>query len=276
LTSARYSRLLVPRRSRDDALLGLLFLHGPLGFETIDRDLVAFFRGAESAREAADMLRRRRIRHVLTTDIAEGDPLEVYRAASRAFPVGRRLWIDPGEPGNAGAPRGRLLLRVPASRAFGTGEHESTRLALCALEDEQLEGRSVLDVGTGSGILALAAAALGARVAIGLDTDADAVFVARENLLRHPFGSRVRLYAGPLSAASGTFDFVVANMIAEEILPEAPGLLARTAPGGRLILSGVTLEREPAVLAKVRKGRWKLSGRRSDKEWACLCLARAS
>lgn len=257
-------------------MLGLLSLHGPLGFESIDRDLVAFFRLAGSARQAAEMLRRRRIRHELTTDIPEGDPLEAYRAASRAFSVGRRLWIDPGEPGIAEPPRGRIALRLPASRAFGTGEHESTRLALCALEEELLKGRSVLDVGTGSGVLALAAVALGARIAVGLDTDPDAVFVARENLARHPFGSRVRLYAGPLAAVEGAFDLVVANMLAEEILPEARRLLMRTAPRGRVILSGVTRERESEVLAKMRTGRWKLAGRMTEKEWACLCLARAS
>jgi ribosomal protein L11 methyltransferase len=271
-----YSRLLVPRRSRDDAVLGLLSLHGPLGFESIDRDLVAFFRLAESARRAAEMLRQRRIRHELTTDIPEGDPLEAYRAASRAFPVGRRLWIDPGDPGAADPPLGRIALRLPASRAFGTGEHESTRLALCALEEETLEGRSVLDVGTGSGVLALAACALGARAAVGLDTDPDAVFVARENLARHSFGSRVRLYAGPLAAVTGAFDIVVANMLAEEILPEARRLLARAAPRGRVLLSGVPREREPAVLAKMRTGRWKLAGHLIEKEWSCLCLARAS
>ncbi len=273
---SRFSRLLVPRKAGDDAVLGLLSLHGPLGFEQEGRDLVAFFREAETARGASSRLRARGIRHALTTDIPEGDPLEAFRAASRAFIVGRRLWIDPGDPADVEPPNGRIALRLPASRAFGTGAHESTRLALLALEEEELAGRSVLDVGTGSGVLALAAAAFGARSAIGLDTDAEAVFVARENVRRHAFGSRVHLYAGPLAAATGAFDLVLANMLAEEILPEAGRILARAGRTGRVILSGVTREREPDVLARMRTGRWKLAGRRTEKEWACLCLARAS
>lgn len=271
----RYSRLFVPNKTGDDAVLGILLLHDPLGFEDAGRDLVAFFRDSGAARGAAEALRSRKVRHALTTDITEGDPLEAYRAASRPFAIGRRLWMEPGESQRAAAPEGRISLRVPASRAFGTGSHASTRLALLALEDEALEGRTVLDVGTGSGVLALAAAALGARLAVGLDTDAEAVFVARENLAHHAFGPRVRLYAGPLSACAGKFDLVVSNMLAAEILPEARRLLGGAARQGRVLLSGVTRDGEPSVLAKMRTGRWKLDGRRTEGEWISLCLARA-
>jgi ribosomal protein L11 methyltransferase len=266
----------VPRRAADDAVVGLLSLHEPLGFETSGRDLVAFFRGAGEARRAAAALARAGVKHELTTDIPEADPLEAWRAASRPFAVGRRLWVEPGDADAAGArpPAGRISIRVPASRAFGTGSHASTRLALLALEDEDPSGRDVLDVGTGSGILALAAAALGARRAVGLDVDADAVFVARENVARHEFGARVTLYAGPLGALGGRFDLVVANMIAEEILPEARAILARAAADGRVILSGVTRERETRVLARMRRGRWQLAARRAEGEWVSLCLAR--
>ena len=276
MSRSRYSRLVVPKKSGDESVLGLLLLHEPLGFESAGSDLVAFFREAPSAREAGDALRARRIRHALTTDIPEGDPLETYRTASRPFAVGRRLWIDPGDPRPDGVPDGRVRLSVPATRAFGTGTHASTRLALEALEEELLDGRSVLDVGTGSGILALAAAGLGARSAVGLDVDGDAVFVARENLRRHAFADRVRLYAGPLAACGGKFDLVVANMLAGKILPEARGLQARAARQGRLLVSGVTRESEGQVLGALRTGRWKLAGRRADEPWVSLCLQRAS
>src|SRR6185369_4466882 len=138
-------------------------------------------------------------------------------------------------------PAGRIALRLPASTAFGTGGHESTRLVLLCLEDDPPSDLRVLDVGTGSGVLALAAAALGARRAFGLDTDAEAVFVARENLGRHPFGSRVTLLAGPVEAVTGGFPLVLANVLPEEFLPMRAAVMARVAPGGRLILSGIPL-----------------------------------
>jgi ribosomal protein L11 methyltransferase len=272
----KYSRLTVAGKAKDDAVVGLLALHGPLGFAEEGRDLVACFRSAATALEAEAAARSRGFRTALATDVAEGDPLEAFRAASRPFVVGRRLWIDPGEPGPGQPPAGRIALRIPASRAFGTGTHESTRLALLALEDEVRPDADVLDAGTGSGVLALAAAALGARRAVGFDTDLEAVFVARENARRHAFGARVGLFAGPVDAAAGRFALVVANMLPEELVPLLPALAARLERGGRLILSGIPAERERAVAARGRSRRLRLAGRYREGAWSCLCLSRGS
>ena len=271
-----FSRLTVPRKGRDDLLVGLLSLHGPLGFWEEGRDLVACFREAAQARAAALALSGQGIRAEIVTDIVEEDPLEAFRAASRPFTVGDRFWIDPGDPSDASAPSGRIALRLPASRAFGTGGHESTRLALLSLAAEPPEGIAVLDVGTGSGVLALAAAALGASRAIAYDSDADAVFVARENLRRHAFGDRVYLAVAPASAIRGVFPLVVANMLPEEFFAVRREVLACIAPAGRLILSGVPREREEEVVDRVRSRRFALAGRRVENEWACVCLDRVS
>jgi len=272
----KYSRLLVPRRAREDAIVGRLFLHGPLGLVEEGKNLVACFREADSARAAQRDLESLRIRSELVTDIAEEDPLEAFRAAARPFTVGRTFWIDPGEPSDSTAPSGRIALRLPASRAFGTGGHESTRLALLALEEHPPAGAAVLDVRTGSGVLALAAAALGARCAVGFDVDPDAVFVASENLGRHVFGDRVRLAVGTIAAIGGSFDLVLANLLPEELLPQRRAVLARVAPGGRAVLSGIPREREEEVLERVRSKRWRLAGKRAENGWTSLCLERAS
>lgn len=272
----KFSRLTIPRKAKDDALVGILSLHSPLGFADEGGDLVACFRASDDARRAAADLEDRRIRCDLVTDIAEGDPLESFRAASRPFTVGRRLWIDPGDPSDALPPAGRIPLRLPASVAFGTGGHESTRLALLALEDEPPEGASVLDVGTGSGVLALAAVALGAESAVGCDADLDAVCVARTNLARHRWGDRVRLLAGSAAALTGAFDVVVANLLPEELFAIRRDAVARVAPGGRLVLSGIPAEREAEVLRRVRSRRMTLAGRRAENDWVCVCLRRAS
>lgn len=276
MPALKYSRLRILRKAKDDALAGLLWLHEPLGLLEEGGDLVACFRSPDAARQAKSDVEARGYQAALTTDIREGDPLAAFRAASRPFPVGRRLWIDPGDPGDAAAPAARVALRLPASRAFGTGGHESTRLALLALEEEVRPESRVLDSGTGSGILALAAAGLGARQAIGFDTDADAVFVARENVRRHPFGSRVGLFAGSSEAASGRFSIVVANMLPGELRPILPALVARLEPQGRLILSGIPAEHEEDLAARARARRLRLLSRYRENAWSCLCLSRAS
>ncbi len=257
-------------------MAGLLSLHEPLGLVEEGRNLVACFRTADAARRAKDAMASRGYEGALSTEIPEGDPLEAFRAASRPFAVGRRLWIDPGDPAEGPAPDGRIALRLPASRAFGTGGHESTRLALLALEEEVRPDSRVLDAGTGSGVLALAAAALGARHATGFDTDGDAVFVARENARRHPFGTRVAFFAGPTQACGGSFPIVVANMLPEELLPILPALAARLAPRGRLVLSGIPAEREEGLAARLRARRLRLLSRYRENAWSCLCLSRAS
>jgi ribosomal protein L11 methyltransferase len=270
-----YSRLTVPRKSGDEVTLGLLTRFSPLGFSEEGRDLVAFFRDAESAREAGRALAASRVRHTLATGIPEADPFEAYRRLSRPILAGARFWLDPGDPSDASPPAGRIALRLPASRAFGTGGHESTRLALAALEEEITEGVRVLDAGTGSGVLALAAAALGARLAVGFDVDSEAVFVAHGNLASHAFGGRVRLIAGGVGAIAGRFEVVVANMLPEELAPLLPELRARLSPRGRLIVSGIPTESEEQSSRRLRSKRLTLAGRRAENAWVSLTFAHA-
>jgi ribosomal protein L11 methyltransferase len=274
LPRPKYSRLTVPRRAKDDTVLGLLSLFDPLGFQERGADLIAFYRDAPAARAAGGALDASRVRHELATDLPEEDPLEAYRAASRPFTVGGRFWIDPGPPSASAPPAGRIALRLPASRAFGTGGHESTRLALLALEEERLTDLEVLDVGTGSAILALAAVALGARRAFGFDSDPDAIFVARDNLLLHPFGGRVSLAACTAAAVSGTFPIVVANLLPEELLPMRAAIFARVGPKGHLLVSGIPSEREGEVVSRLKLRRWSLGGCRRQNGWTCVTLER--
>jgi ribosomal protein L11 methyltransferase len=274
LARLKYSRLIIPRKAKDDTVLGLLSLFDPLGFQERGADLIVFYRDAPAARAAGGALDASGVRHELVTNLPEEDPLEAYRAASRPFTVGGRFWIDPGPPSASAPPAGRIALRLPASRAFGTGGHESTRLALLALEDERLTDLEVLDVGTGSAILALAAVALGARRAFGFDSDPEAIFVARDNLLLHPFGGRVSLAACTAAAVSGTFPIVVANLLPEELLPMRAAIFARVGPKGHLLVSGIPSEREGDVVSRLKLRRWTLGGCRRQNGWTCVTLER--
>jgi ribosomal protein L11 methyltransferase len=198
--------------------------------------------------------------------------VEQFNASLKPVHVGKRLTILP-RPGEA--PEGRVALVIEPGRAFGTGHHESTRLALEHLEEILRPGASVLDVGTGSGVLALAAVRLGAARAVGIDVDPEAVEVATENVAGQPEEARIELFTCDDPAlVPGTFDVVLANIQADVLHPMLPALRGRIAPGGRLILSGLLLgDREPmdrALAACGLRAAWKQDG-----EWASACAAPA-
>jgi ribosomal protein L11 methyltransferase len=140
---------------------------------------------------------------------------------------------------------------------FGTGHHATTRLCLAALQTIELNGKSVLDVGTGSGVLAIAAAHLGAARVLGIDNDPDALKSARENLVLNPDAGRTVFELADLGEYTlPAVDVVTANLTGALLTRAAPLLLAALCPGGILIVSGLlTLERrdvsrtfEPAAI----------------------------
>jgi len=202
--------------------------------------------------------------------------------------------VGPGSEESSGLPEGgeaagaetRWRLRLPARGAFGTGSHESTRLALELLEESEPGrggGLRVLDLGTGTGILAFAALRLGARSVVGFDVDPVAVFHARENGRLNGFGRAAggpRLFAGRVdclaSPPAARFDLAVANVIPEELLPELPAVVARLAPGGELILSGLLTERAGDVLSRLAPLGLVERARRSAGEWTALRLGGAA
>ena len=134
----------------------------------------------------------------------------------------------------------RVVLLEPG-RAFGTGLHETTQLVAEALarRQERLAAAEVLDVGCGSGILALAALALGARAVRAIDVDPEAVAVTRENAARNGVTGRVLADTTPIEALADPYDVVVANIEAHALCAMAPALIARVAAGGTLVLSGI-------------------------------------
>jgi ribosomal protein L11 methyltransferase len=173
-----------------------------------------------------------------------GAALDAWRAHARPVPVGRiRLvpaWLaPPPEPG-------RVDVAVDPGRAFGSGTHVSTRLALAALEPLVTGGESVLDVGCGSGVLALAALALGAGRALGVDIDPEARAATAANAARNGLADRVTV-AG---AVRGRHDLVVANLLLPDQEALAGTIVAALAPGGSLVVSGVlATQRDRLVVA---------------------------
>ncbi len=149
---------------------------------------------------------------------------------------------------------GDQLVVLEPGRAFGTGLHETTSLVAQVLANTKLAGATVLDVGCGSGILALVALRLGAERAVAIDVDPDAVAVTRENAARNGMQDRVAAYVTPVQDVPGTFPVVVANIESGPLIALAPAIVARVAPGGRLVLSGILApEVAPAQLEGIRE-----------------------
>lgn len=204
-------------------------------------------------RVVAELVRRlREIGGQVTGPVERPDEdwIAAYREHAAPFPVGEIWWVDPHPDRPTAAPSGRIRLVLEPRRAFGSGTHESTRLALTALERRPPDGRSVLDVGTGSGVLALAARRLGAREVVALDIDPMCVWVARDTARQQEWSvDGVRILAGTLDALAerALFDVVVCNMVADRMSPILVGLAGHLAPDGWAVLSGLLAVERAAI-----------------------------
>lgn len=166
-----------------------------------------------------------------------------------------------------------VVIEIDPGMAFGTGTHGTTLLCLEMIAELLAQAQppqSFLDVGTGSGILALGAAALGCRTILANDIDADACRVARENVAKNGFSATIEISEEPLEQLSGQFELVVANILAEENIRLKHQLLDHLRPNGWLVLSGILLEKE----ALVREGFASLPlesfPTRYQGDWVCL------
>ena len=195
-------------------------------------------------------------------DVPDEDWAARSQANVRAVHVGRVIVAPPWD-----AP---ITIVVQPSMGFGTGHHATTRLCLAAMQQLEMRGKTVIDVGTGSGVLAIAASLLGAANVIAIDDDADAVAAARENLGLNP-RSRVTLQVGDLrEAAPANADVVLANLTGALLISAADRLRQLTDSEGRLILSGFMASEERGVLDAFAT--LTVEHRAQEEEWLCVTL----
>jgi ribosomal protein L11 methyltransferase len=209
----------------------------------------------------------------LTTLNAE-DWSSSWKVHFKPLRVGRRLLIVPTWEETTQLP-GDLVIRIDPGMAFGTGGHETTRLCLEMLEGVMEGGPlltvpSLLDLGTGSGILAMAASMLGAGRILALDIDPDAIVVARENIALNQLSDQIECGTVPLESLTERFDIILANILAEELVRLAPYLAERLQSGGALILSGILAEKEPLVRQGFASQSLKYIQTASAGEWVAM------
>lgn len=238
----------------------------------VDADRITyFFSEPRSRRSAADAVAAAWPDAIVSSrDVDDEDWARRSQENLRPVTVGR-LTVAP--PWAAGEPSpSPLRIVIAPSMGFGTGHHATTRLCLHALQAFDLDGRSLLDVGTGSAILAIAGRALGAREAVGIDVDADAIQAASENLEANPSLANIHLRVGDLRDATlPRADVVTANLTGALLTASAGRLLSVLAPGGTLIVSGLLAQERDDVVAAFEPSA-VVAWEREEEGWIGLAL----
>lgn len=212
--------------------------------------------------------------------ITEEDWSTSWKEYFKPARIGKRLVIKPSWEAFP-ATTGDLVLELDPGMAFGTGTHPTTKLCLVALEEIADSFSTTgtpweaLDVGTGSGILSIAAAKLGAQKVIAIDIDKEAVRVAEENCTRNNVSRQVAVSDQSLAELSDHFGVILANILAEDLVRMAPLLVNRLAAHGFLILSGILLEKESLVIQGFASEQLALHSTGREDEWSCLVFRKA-
>jgi ribosomal protein L11 methyltransferase len=209
--------------------------------------------------------------------VKEADWAEAWKAHYHPLRIGRRLLIHPLWV-EAEAQPDDVVIALDPGMAFGTGTHASTQLCLIALEDRIQPGVRVLDLGTGSGILAIAAAKLGASYVLALDVDPIAVEAAAENVAQNGAAGKVTVQQGSLEnivTSSRRFDLIVVNILAKVIIEMCDHHLGDVVrPGGTAIFSGLIEDQAAEVEAALRRTGLEPYSRRKDGDWVLIEASR--
>ena len=205
-------------------------------------------------------------------EVADQDWERAWMDQYEPLAFGTRTWIVPWNMDAPAESEGGAIVRLDPGLAFGSGTHPTTALCLAWLDSLDLSGKTVLDFGCGSGILALAALKLGAERAVGVDNDPQALSATADNAERNGVGDRLAVHA-PEDEPAASYPVVVANILAVALDALAETLAARVQPGGVIALSGILQGQEAALLERyaswfddlqaVQQGDWmRITGRR--------------
>jgi len=207
--------------------------------------------------------------------VADGRWVERWQATLAPIPLGGRFVVLATEA--AFGHGGREPIRLIPGMAFGTGEHETTRLCATAVEQQVTSGSRWLDLGTGTGLLAIVAAKCGASRVLAVDTDPEAVAVASEVLAANAAGDAVEVRVGSIDERRGeTFDGVVANIQSSFFIANAGAIAAALVNGGVLIASGFLVDDVEEIAAALSAASFRVEARASEGPWACLLARRGA
>lgn len=254
--------------ARRDAVSAALFGAGAGGLLEDGAAFVSVFESDEAARSAADAAAVvDPAAHIVCEPYDPGDYLDAWRRGVRAHRVGR-LVISP--PWLADAHDAAETIVIEPATGFGTGEHESTRLALGFVQDVVRPGDVVVDAGCGSGVLSIAAAKLGASRVAAIENDPEAIVNAEANIAANGVGAVVTLIeadASDVVPLLAPVRVIVANIIATVIASMLPVFRRALAADGDLIVSGILVAESAGFVEDLRRGGWEVVEARSEGDW---------
>ena len=218
-----------------------------------------------------ERLSAEKIDHEIELVLKEEDEwLNNWRQYYKPIEVGENLLIQPVFKDEV-KDTTRTVIKIEPGLAFGTGNHESTRLCLEAVEKYTKNGMRVLDVGCGSGILGIASVLLGADEAFGADIDATAVRIANENAELNAVSGKFKAECGDLTQhAKGKYDLVLANIVADVIINLTKNIKAYMAEDATFVMSGIIDTRECDVLKALEENGFDIIERKPENGWVCL------
>ena len=209
------------------------------------------------------------------TNIAEADWSSEWKKQLRVLHIGQRMIVRPSWLPYL-ARKGEVVIELDPGMAFGTGLHPTTQMCLISLERHIQPGMQLLDLGTGSGILAIAGARLGAGSVLALDTDPQAVQIARQNARLNGVADLISVSQGSLAQAEGPYDLVLINILAKVIIQMAgQGLGEIIQPQGIVVIAGLIADQEKEVAAELSKAGLVITDRQQIEDWVSLELSRA-
>jgi ribosomal protein L11 methyltransferase len=270
-----------PEESQD-ALINKMSEMGAIGFVEQDGGLIGYFEPKQSPAEICNELGR--FRSVLETSgldasfslshnvLPEKDWNETWKKNFTPIDVGDNLTIIPSW---LQSETNRIPIIIDPGMVFGTGHHETTRTCLSLIEkaSKNSNKRRLLDIGTGTGILAIGAGRLGFNEVVAVDIDPLCVDAAARNVAANGLGN-VEIKEGGISVSAGTFDVIVANLLSEILTEIASDLAARLHPGGTAVLSGMLTGQEDGVIQAMISSGLTFQEKIIDNKWVSLVMTK--
>ncbi|MGA2624408.1 MAG: 50S ribosomal protein L11 methyltransferase [Bacteroidota bacterium] len=267
-----------------DLLVSTMIELGCLGFQDTDSHLFCYFDKSTWIEDESGTFRSG-LKTILQTmsanadiqfrEIEEENWNELWEKTVHPIEVGRKLVIKPSWCPYDNVDN-RLVIQIDPKMSFGTGYHESTRLTLQFLEKYTKPGCSIFDVGTGTGILAIAAVKLGAQCGVGIDNDEWAIANAQENVTANGLAHEITISSAPVSDIQSTFDLVTANLSFTTIFELLNELRQRLHDRGILLLSGLLDTDQKEISRHLELNGFEIVDQLSENEWIALAARKKS